>query len=90
MICKKCGKKFHHCSNCCDSDPYTDRGFCSLGCWTSSDEYLKIKKDFLDFWNSLNVTQKAYVLEEQTALSDEDYSCDRERWIQEQAEHLPK
>ena len=57
VTCLKCGNKFHACSNCSLSYDYEYR-YCNETCWENSDEYNNAKQTFLEFYNSLNQTQK--------------------------------
>ena len=56
MECKTCGKKYHWCSSCGSCHP-EDIGFCSNGCWKSSEEYCEIYTKFQSMIESMNNKQ---------------------------------
>ncbi len=53
MICKKCGKEFHYCSNCI-SNIYQEYGYCSKECFEDSEELKENKTCLLSFLYSLD------------------------------------
>ena len=80
MECKKCGKKFHACSNCGMNYSYEYK-YCSEECWKSSKEFLEARALFFSFSITLFRSQRE-VLKKILNL-DSDYEYFFEDWLNE-------
>ena len=58
--CPTCGKSFHHCSSCNDTEVWHGL-YCSYKCFTLSEDFIVDEYYFNEFINSLTEQQQAYL-----------------------------